>query len=88
VDLFIYPFLFSFECFLSLGAVTYKECQNLWVLGSTSDLVNLTILAKKSLSLEFPEAKSQREKYTLGELWIVHNFSSHEKSNYLALRCT
>jgi hypothetical protein len=25
-------------------------------------LVNLTILGKKSLSLEFPEAKSQREK--------------------------
>jgi hypothetical protein len=63
VDLFIYPYLFSFECFLSLGAVTQKECQNLWVLGSTSELVNLTILAKKkSLSLECPEAKSQREK--------------------------
>jgi len=28
------------------------------------------------------------KKYTLGELWIVHNFSSHEKINYLALRCT
>jgi len=40
VDLFIYPFLFSFECFLLLGAATYK----------------------KSLSLEFLEAKSQREK--------------------------
>jgi hypothetical protein len=60
--------------------------QNLWVLGSTSELVNLTILAKKYLSSKFPEAKSQREKkkYTLGELWIVHNILSHEKSNYLA----
>jgi hypothetical protein len=29
---------------------------------STSELVNLTILAKKSLSSEFPEAKHQREK--------------------------
>jgi len=28
-----------------------------------------------------------KKKCTLGELWIVHNFSSHEKSNYLALRC-
>jgi len=36
--------------------------QNLWVLGSTSELVNLTILAKKYLSSKFPEAKSQREK--------------------------
>jgi len=52
-------------------------------------LVNLTILAKKSLSLEFSEAKSQREKKnTLGELWIVHNFSLHEKNNYFELRCT
>jgi hypothetical protein len=65
VDLLIYPHLFSFECFLSLGAATKKECQNLWVLGSTSELVNLTILAKKSLSLEFLEAKSQREKMYL-----------------------
>jgi len=32
-------------------------------------LVNLTILAKKSLSLEFPEAKSQRaKKYLRGAL--------------------
>jgi hypothetical protein len=51
VDLFIYPYLISFECFLSLGAATYKECPDLWVLGSTSELVNLTILAKKFLSL-------------------------------------
>jgi hypothetical protein len=45
---------------------------------------------KKNLLLEFSEAKNQRgkKKCTLGELWIVHNFSSHEKSNYLALRCT
>jgi hypothetical protein len=50
VDLFIYPFLFSFECLLSLGVATYKECHNLWILGSTSELVNLTILAKKHLS--------------------------------------
>jgi hypothetical protein len=65
VDLFIYPYLFNFECFLSLGAVTWKERHNLWVLGSTSELVNLTILAKKIyiyLLLEFLEAKSQREK--------------------------
>jgi hypothetical protein len=75
VDLFIYPYLFSFECFLSLGAATQKECQNLWVLSSTSELVNLTILAttKKSLSLEFPEAKSQREKtYLRGALDSAH----------------
>jgi hypothetical protein len=58
-----------------------EKMLNLWVLGSTSELVNLTILAKKSLSIEFPEAKSQSEKKkcTLGELWIVHNFSSYEK---------
>jgi hypothetical protein len=89
VDLFTYPYLFSFECFLSLGAATYKECQNLWVLGSTSELVNLTILAKTISHLKFSEAKSQRrEKNTLGELWIMHNFSLHNKSNYLVLRCT
>jgi len=29
----------------------------------------------------------EKKKCTLGELWIVHNFSLHEKSNYLALRC-
>jgi len=47
----------------------------------------LTILAKKSLSSEFSKAKNQREKnkYTLGMPWIVHNFSSHKKSHYLAL---
>jgi hypothetical protein len=39
-----------------------EKMLNLWVLGSTSELVNLTILAKKSLSIEFPEAKSQSEK--------------------------
>jgi hypothetical protein len=46
------------------------KSQNLWVLGSTSELVILTILAKKkSLSIEFPEAKSQREKmYLMGAL--------------------
>jgi hypothetical protein len=62
VDLFKYTYVLKFKCFLSLGAATYKESQNLWVLGSTSELVNLTILAKKSLSIEFPKAKSQLEK--------------------------
>jgi hypothetical protein len=77
VDLFIYPYLFSFECFLSLGAATQKECQNLWVLGSTSELVNLTS------HLEFLEAKNQRgKKHLRGALDSAH-FSSHEKSNYL-----
>jgi hypothetical protein len=51
-------------------------------------LVNLTILLKKkniSPLSEFPEAKNQREKKcTLGELWIMHNFSSHKKNNYLS----
>jgi hypothetical protein len=44
-------------------------------------LVSLTILAKKkSFSLEFLEAKSQREKKnTLGELWIVHIFHRMRK---------
>jgi hypothetical protein len=71
------------ECFLSLGAATKKECQNLWGLGSTSELVNLTILAKKSLSLKFPEAKSQRAKmYLRGALDSSH-FSSQVKINYL-----
>jgi hypothetical protein len=58
VDPFIYPFLFNFEYLLSLGAVTLKECQNLWVLGSTSELVNLTILAKQNL----PKKKIQKQK--------------------------
>jgi hypothetical protein len=44
----------------------------------------LTILAKKkkkSLSLEFLEAKSQREKKkTLGEPWIVHIFHRMRKA--------
>jgi hypothetical protein len=36
---------------------------------------------KKSLSLEFPEAKSQREKTcTLGEPWIVHIFHRMRKA--------
>jgi hypothetical protein len=84
VDLFTYPYLFSFECFLSLGAATYKECQNLWVLGSTSELVNLTILEKKKKisHLEFPEAKSERreKKNTLGEPWKMHKFHRMRKA--------
>jgi hypothetical protein len=62
-----------------------------WFLGSTIELDNLTILVKKKKTfiLEFPKAKNQRgKKCTLGELWIVHNFSSHGKNNYLSLRCT
>jgi hypothetical protein len=72
VDLFIYPFLFNFECFLSLVTATYKKCQNLWVLGSTSELVNLTILKKISL----------KKKYLRGALKSAH-YLSHEKNNYL-----
>jgi hypothetical protein len=45
--IFLFIRFYSIECFLSLGAATKKEWQNLWVLGSTSELVNLTILAKE-----------------------------------------
>jgi hypothetical protein len=55
---YFYLYLFRIECFLSLGSATSKECHNLWILGSTSELVNLTILAKKISHLEYPEAKS------------------------------
>jgi hypothetical protein len=52
-------------------------------------LVNLTILAQKILLIRiFKSHKSESKKCSLGELWIVHNFSSHEKNNYIALRCT
>jgi hypothetical protein len=45
----------------------------------------LTILSKKSLSLEFSEAKNQRvKKCTLGGALDSAQFSSHEKSNFLA----
>jgi len=30
----------------------------------------------------------EEKKCTLGEHWILQNFSSHEKGNYLALRWT
>jgi len=52
-------------------------------------LVNLTILVKKISLIRISRSKkSERKKCSIGELWIVHNFSSHEKNNYLALRCT
>jgi hypothetical protein len=49
----------------------------------------LTILAKKSLSSKFSEAKNQRvkEMFIGGALDSAQFFSSYEKSNYLALRC-
>jgi hypothetical protein len=84
VDPFIYPFLFNFEYLLSLGAVTLKECQNLWVLGSTSELVNLTILAKQNLPKKKSRSKKseERHKYLMGALDSAH-FSLQEKSDYL-----
>jgi len=49
----------------------------------------LTNLAQKISPIKiFKSQKLERKKCTLGELWVVHNFSSHEKSNYLALRYT
>jgi hypothetical protein len=80
VDLFIWPVSFNFECLLSLGAATYKECKNLWILSSTSELVNLTILNKKKISLI--KKSEERKKYIRGALDSAHVLS-HEKSNYL-----
>jgi hypothetical protein len=53
-----------------------REEARIFGLGSTSELVNLIILAhKKNLSKEFSEAENQRQKKcTLGEPWIVHIF--------------
>jgi hypothetical protein len=66
MDLLIYPYLFNCECFLPLGAATYKKCQNLWVLVLISKLVNLTILAqKKNLSKDISEEKKSEKKKNL-----------------------
>jgi hypothetical protein len=88
MDLFVYPYLLKIKCFLSLSAVNYKECQNLWVLGSISKLVNLTIFAKKNLSHQnFQKLKIRERKMYLRGALDSTQFHCMGKVDYLALRC-
>jgi len=50
------------DLFVSIYSENLNDFQYLCVLDSTSELVNLTIYAKKSLSKKFVEGKNQREK--------------------------